>query len=230
MSATNIPHGLLHHHILRYLIDQGYAPSIETLAALLDQPVAAVRAALRALAEYHGVVLHPNSDRIWVIHPFSTAPTPFVLRAADGLWWGNCAWCSLGAAALLQRDLTISTTLGAEGEPVRLRVHNGQLLDQDYVVHFPVPMRHAWDNVIYTCSTMLLFRNRAEVERWSTRHQIPMGDVQPIQTVWDFAQVWYGQHLKPDWTKWSNQQAQQIFQRFGFDHEIWQIPASTSRF
>ena len=40
------------------------------------------------------------------------------------------------------------------------------LLDADFLVHFPVPMTRAWDNVIYTCSVMLLFRTEEEVNDW----------------------------------------------------------------
>ena len=38
-----------------------------------------------------GVVLQPNSDEIWVAHPFSSAPTTCVVRSDSRTWWGNCA-------------------------------------------------------------------------------------------------------------------------------------------
>ena len=44
--------------------------------------------------EYHGVVLHSNEPKIWVLHPFSLAPTNFYVKSEKGEWWGNCAWCS----------------------------------------------------------------------------------------------------------------------------------------
>jgi hypothetical protein len=47
-----------------------------------------------------------------------------------------------------------------------LGFENGKIIDTNFVVHFPIPMRQAWDNVIYTCSIMLLFRNEAQVDDW----------------------------------------------------------------
>lgn len=230
MPEQNLTHGLLHHTILKFIIANGFAPNIDELSSLLDVTEADVVAALHALQDYHGVVLHPGTSRIWVIHPFALAPTNFVVRTADQEWWGNCAWCSLGVAALLKQDVTISTRLGADRAPVELHIRDGSLVERDYVVHFPIPMTQAWDNVTYTCSTMLLFQNEADIDRWSKQHRIAKGDVQPLQNVWAFAQVWYGNHLNPQWEKWTNREARAIFERFGLTHEIWHIPQTDTRF
>jgi hypothetical protein len=45
------------------------------------------------------------------------------------------------------------------------------------------------DNVVYTCSTILVFATDTDVDAWSQRHAILRGDVQPIQRVYDFARV-----------------------------------------
>lgn len=230
MMSEMISNSLLHHTILKFIIDHGYAPTVDELAALLKISPDETETALRELADYHGVVLHPNSTKIWVIHPFSLAPTSFVVRAGKNHWWGNCAWCSLGVAALLNCDLTITTALGADGRQVQIHVQDGRIVEDQYVVHFPIPMIHAWDNVIYTCSTMLIFEDEAAVDRWSAQHRIPKGDVQPIQKIWEFSKVWYGNHLNPEWHKWTNAEAQQIFENFGLTHEIWKLPSSAERF
>ena len=226
----NVNHSSLHYAILTFLIENGFAPQVSELAQIIDANESEVVLGLQALQEYHGVVLHPNSSDIWVIHPFATAPTNFVVRSARGQWWGNCAWCSLGVAALLQEDLTIATTLGAMGEQIILEIRDGKLLDNNFVVHFPVPMQKAWDNVIYTCSVMLIFRNETEVDIWSAAHRIPKGDVQPIAKIWEFAKVWYGQHLSPHWTKWTVEEAAQIFKNHNLQGKIWELPVSQSRF
>ncbi|MEL6527495.1 MAG: alkylmercury lyase family protein, partial [Chloroflexota bacterium] len=145
-------------------------------------------------------------------------------------YWGNCAWCSLGVAALLKQDCTITTVLGADRQQVEIHVKEGELVEKEYVVHFPIPMTQAWDNVTYTCSTMLLFENAEDVARWSKQHRIAQGDVQPIDTIWQFSKVWYGNHLNPQWEKWTNAQAADIFQQFGLTHPIWHIPQSDTRF
>lgn len=220
----------LHHAILRHLIDRGYAPTRLALAAHFGVDLEEMKQSLEALQDYHGVVLHPHEPEVWIAHPFSTAPTPFVVRQDDRVWWGNCAWCSLGIAALLGGDnVTIETTLGAEGRPVTVHLDDGRVREQLWV-HFPIPMVHAWDNVIYTCSTMLIFDSETAIDLWSARHAIPRGDAQPIQRVYDFAAVWYGRHLDPEWRKWTTEEARSIFARFGFQGPIWQLPVTGERF
>ena len=221
----------LHFALVRGMLDKGYAPSFDDLVSEFQASPDEVRPALEALQAYHGVVLHPNRTDVWVVHPFSTAPTPFTVRRQNQLWWGNCAWCSLGIAALLGGDgIRIDTTLGGEGLPISVYIDEGKVRQQDLWVHFPIPMARAWDNVMYTCSTMLIFDSRQAIDSWSQRHNIPRGDVQPIQHIYDFAAVWYGRHADRDWRKWTANEAREIFTRFGLRGHIWDLPASAERF
>lgn len=88
--SSDIPapmnNGSLHHAIVSFFLERQRAPSIQELAAQFQCDVAQARAALKVLADHHGVVLHPGSDAIWVAHPFSAAPTTFVVRS------GGCTW------------------------------------------------------------------------------------------------------------------------------------------
>jgi hypothetical protein len=223
----------LHHAIMRGFVDDGHAPTSAELARRLEVDEPTVHAGLRRLADEHGVVLHPDRPEVWVAHPFANAPTPFLVRCGGRGWWGTCAWCSLGVAALVEdgrHDVTITTTLGAEGSPVTLVVRGGVVVDDDYVVHFPVPMRDAWHNVLYTCQVMLLFRKPEDVHDWSRRHGVPIGDIRPVSVVNAFARDWYGRHLDPDWRKWTAAEAEQIFARHGLTGETWRLPASGERF
>ncbi len=230
MPDPLVSNARLHHAILRHIVDHGFAPTEAELAALLGAAEDPVVAGLAALADDHGVVLHPGSSRIWVIHPFSLAPTNFVVRREGRSWWGNCAWCSLGVAALLGGDVTITTSLGTQGRQIDVRIVDGEVQGDDLLVHFPVPMREAWDNVVYTCSTMLLFENEADVDAWCRDHRIPKGDVRPLAVIWPFSRVWYGNHLNPKWRKCTADEAAEIFARFGLDGPIWEIPKGDKRF
>ncbi len=220
----------LHYTIIKFIIDNGYAPELSELSKLLDATEDNLQNGLEKLQEDHGVVLHPNSAKIWVVHPFSLAPTNFLVRCENKEWWGNCAWCSLGVAVLLNRDVIITTTLGANGKQIDLHVQEGEVVETDLLVHFPIPMRNAWDNVIYTCSTMLLFENEKQIDAWCRKHHIHKGDIQPITKIWEFSKVWYGNHLNPEWTKWTAEEAKQIFDRFELTGDIWDIPVSDARF
>lgn len=221
---------LLHHVIMRSLLDKGYAPRTEELAAHFGVPRKRVANALSELQDYHGVVLHPNSPEVWVIHPFSTAPTNFAVRLEERVWWGNCAWCSLGIAALLGGNgVRIDSTVGAEGPPLSVHV-DGAKVRENLLVHFPVPMTRVWDNVIYADSTVLLFETDAQIETWTKCHRIPRGDTQPIQRVYELGAAWYRHHLDADWHKWTTAEARDIFARLGLKGPIWNLPNSEKRF
>lgn len=221
---------ILHLQVLRHLIDDGFVPDRRALAQEAGLTEDEMAAALRNLADYHGVVLHPHTPEVWVIHPFSTAPTNFLVKNAHGEWWSNCAWCAFGAAAVLGGDVSIRTALGAVGKQVELHIQGGKLLEPGYVVHFPVPMTKAWDNVIYTCSMMQLFENDAQVDAWCAQHGIAKGDVQPAEKVWQLSKIWYGKHLDPNWKKWTSSEAAQIFKQLGLKGPIWEVKAGEGRF
>lgn len=223
-------HSSLHHYILSQLIEKGHAPKRQQIAEYFGHRLQVIDEALYALQDYHGVVLHPHEPEVWVIHPFATAPTGFLIRSDRGLWWGNCAWCSLGAAALLDENLTITTNLAGYDEQVVIRIDNGQLLNEGLFVHFPIPMKQAWDNVMYTCTNMLIFKNELQVDEWSERHQIPKGDVQPLAKIWRFARDWYGNHLDPRWKKWTVEEAKALFEKHKLTDPVWDLGDSKERF
>jgi hypothetical protein len=220
----------LHYLIINGIIENGFAPGIDKLANNLETTKEDLIEGLYRLQEYHGVVLHPGEPKIWVIHPFSLAPTNFYVKSRKGEWWGNCAWCSLGIAALLNQDVTITTTIGAETKQIEIHIINGEFQEKQLCIHFPIPMKNAWDNVIYTCSNMLVFETEDQVTNWTTKHHIPKGDIQPIDKIWKFAQKWYGNHLSPHWAKWTNEEARMIFSEFGLTGKIWDLDGSDDRF
>lgn len=225
-----ITNSRLHQVILRNVIDNGFAPDAATLAEQLQSNEEDVVEALYALQDYHGVVLHPNQPKVWIIHPFSLAPTNFLVKTAKGIWWGNCAWCSLGIAALLNDDVTITTRIAGYDKQIVVSIKSGVIQEKNLYVHFPIPMKNAWDNVIYTCSTMLVFENEGQVDEWVKRHQIPKGDIQPIENVWAFSKEWYGNHLNPEWKKWTMQEAKEMFGRYHLTGRTWQLEESAMRF
>lgn len=220
----------LHYSIIRHIIDKGFAPSVDDLSTLLDADKQAVIQGLYDLQEYHGVVLHPYQPKVWVIHPFSLAPSNFYVKSDKGEWWGNCAWCSLGVAALLNDNVKIFTTIGAETKQIEINIINGEIQETNYFIHFPIPMTNAWDNVVYTCSNMLIFESAEQIETWTKKHNIPKGDIQSIEKIWQFSKKWYGNHLNPEWTKWTMDDAKKIFAEFGLNNKIWDLGESKERF
>lgn len=230
MSAHELNTVSLHHEIMHHFLHRGFAPTSEALAKHFSASPEEMARALSALQDYHGVVLHPHRAEVWVSHPFSSMPTPFAVHLRDRLWWGSCAWCSLGIAALLGgTGVSIDTSIGVEGRPVTVHVESGRVSEK-LLVHFPIPMTRVWDNVIYSDSLVLLFESEAQIDAWVNRHNIPRGDTQPIQRVYDLARLWYGRHLERDWHKWTTAEAREIFASIGLQGPTWSVPESSVRF
>lgn len=213
---------------LRYLInlfifDNGFAPATNQLASLSDTSNHEVEQGLQALADNHALVLHPNSCDIWVAHPFALFPTLFWVKTADKNWWGNCAWCSFGIAALAKTDIQIFTKLDGEEEPLIISIKDDKIIDTDYVVHFPIPASKFWDNVIYTCANILTFKTESEIEAWCKRHNKPKGYVMSIEKVWGLSKLWYGNYLDPDFKRKTREIAQSMFEQMGLTGEFWKL-------
>lgn len=225
-----ISNSRLHYVIIKEVVDNGYAPDLKSLSEVFNVNEQEIERALYELQEYHGVVLHPNQPKIWAIHPFSLAPTNFYVKSNNREWWGCCAWCSFGIAVLINEDVTITTTIGAKQQQIVLHINDGELQEKGFYVHFPIHMKNVWDNVIYTCSNLLVFNNEEEINHWTKRHNIPKGDFQSIEKIWNLSKDWYKYHLRPDWQKWRIKEARNIFSKHELNHAIWKLEGSGDRF
>jgi hypothetical protein len=213
----------IHYHLVRGLIDDGFAPSIARLQELVATELPSVLEALKRLEASHSIVCHPDHEVPWVIHPFSLSPTATWVQAGRRGWWAPCIWCALGVAALVGDDVVIHSRIGGEAEDLDLNVCGGIVREDSIVTHFAVPLHKAWDNVHHYCTTVLPFSSEAEVEAWSRRHALPRGAVVPIAQVAALARIWYGKHADRDWEKWSIAEAQEIFRRVGLTGPFWAL-------
>jgi L-amino acid N-acyltransferase YncA len=223
--------GRVHQAIVRSFLEEGRPPGAGELASRLDRPRDHVEAALRALEAAHGVVLHPGTLEVWIAHPFSASPSAVWVAASDGRgWWAPCLWCAAGIVALGAGDATLHARLGGEARDVRIEVRDGRLASADLAVHFALPVRRAWDNVVHWCATVAPFDQDADVSRWCARHGASRGDVVPLSRVLELGREWYGGHLRADWRKWTLGEARAIFERVGLRGEVWSLPAGDERF
>lgn len=214
---------------LRYFIYQhfhrhGHPPDLTAMAAHLGEPVTVVHELLEALHDDHAIVLSATRDTIEVAHPFSRIPTPFWVENRHGAWWGNCAWDSLAIAALTSDDeTTITTRSGASGEPLVLSVQGSRVSDPSLIAHFAVPASRWWEDVRFTCATILLFRHADEIPDWCAQHGIPRGEVVPVETLWKLAKLWYSDKLDRDWRRKTPDEAQAILTSLGLTGSFWNL-------
>ncbi|OJJ14594.1 hypothetical protein BKI52_41915 [marine bacterium AO1-C] len=214
----------IRYHINQFIFDQGFAPSPTQLAKLSHSSEEEVKVALDHLVEKHTLVLHPNSFKIWVAHPFALFPTLFWVTSDDKSWYSNCTWCSFGIAALCQpKDVQIHTKLSGEKEAATIHIVNGEVQEKDWLVHFPIPAKKFWNNVIYTCANMLTFESTNAVEEWCEQHHVNQGEIKPLPQVWELAKIWYGNYLSPNWSYKSVEYAHQLFEQVGFNTDFWRL-------
>ncbi|HVU17296.1 MAG TPA: organomercurial lyase [Candidatus Didemnitutus sp.] len=216
---------LVHHQLVRGLIDQGRVPTNGELADALKATPEAIEASLRRLHDGHGLVLHPHRPEPWVIHPFATSPTlTWVAQHSRG-WWSPCIWCGLGVATLVGGEVTIQSRLGGESSDITIRCRDGNVHDSDLWAHFPEPPRFAWGNVHHFCARLLPFARREDVLPWAERHGFVPGQVLPLAQLADLARRWYGRHADRDWHKWTVAEAADIFREAGLTGPFWSLDA-----
>lgn len=203
--------------------DHGYPPSAAELAATLDVAVDDVLASFARLAEGRALILGKNGDRVHVAPPFSAVPTPFWVETPRGSWWGNCAWESLGIPALLATDAVIRTTSGATGEDLEVRVIGGRIVPEDVLVHVAVPARRWWDDVHFTCGTLLFFRAEGEVDAWCQARGIRRGATAPAAAFWELAKVWFTGRFDPDWRRLTPEEARRSLEEVGLKGPFWEL-------
>jgi len=128
--------------------DRSAPPSVAELADSLSVSYATVSSTLRNLADKHCIVLLPDTDSIWMAHPFSGIETDFVVTIDDRQWFANCVWDGLSILALFG-DGSLDTHSPATGKPIRFEVSAG-VVHGSGIVHFLVPARRFWDDIGYT--------------------------------------------------------------------------------
>jgi|SRR5579862_526916 len=138
-------------HIYGHFVRTGRAPLATEIARDLAQPIATIQAALQRLHDAHGVVLDPSTGELLMAHPFSAMPTAFRVEAADQAWWANCIWDALGILAMLKQDGKVRTQCGCCGDEMTLTIRHRALSGNPRgVVHFAVPARDWWRDIVFT--------------------------------------------------------------------------------
>lgn len=128
-------------------IRNGSTPTAADVAAELGEPEPDVAAAFRRLAEQRIIVL--RGDDILMVAPFSGVPTSYVVRVGGVSYYANCIWDALGVSPMLQQDSTIETTCPDCDEPMRLETR-GKDVTGEGIVHFSVPARQWWADIVFT--------------------------------------------------------------------------------
>ena len=106
---------------------------------------------LQRLEDRHFVVLGSDGE-ISMALPFAARPTGHRVLNGSRSWWANCAWDSLAIPAALHADAEIEARWLDDDTPVDLRIENGRPTGEacDGFIHFTIPARHWWDDIVET--------------------------------------------------------------------------------
>jgi hypothetical protein len=137
-------------HIYDQLLNGHAAPTIAATADALSVEPSAVRAGFERLAQARNLVLQEGSREIMMAQPFSAVPTPFHVEADGHRWWGPCIWDALGILAMVKQDGRVLTACGDCGEAMTLTIIEGALAEGEGIIHFGLPAKHWWDNIVFT--------------------------------------------------------------------------------
>jgi hypothetical protein len=146
--------GVLDGEIRRFVYDaaiaSGLPPTAQQAADALGVERDQVRASFERLAESHQLVLQRETREILMAMPFSAVATPFTVRVGAVSYHANCAWDALGIPVMLKQDAQLATTCGCCTSAMELQVRAGKLEPTTAIVHFAVPAREFWDNIVFT--------------------------------------------------------------------------------
>ena len=131
------------------ILERTVPPTADETAKALGVSSDDVRAAYERLNSRHALFLTPDSHDVRMAHPFSGVPTAFRVEANGRNYWANCAWDALGIPAALHADARIEAPLG-DSEAIRFATEGGRVQGWQGIVHFPLPFRRWYDDLIAT--------------------------------------------------------------------------------
>lgn len=209
--------------LTRFIAAHGFAPATAELALATGLSEGETQDSLIRLADAKAILLHPNTAKPWVVHPFSLSPSSCWVETQQRGYWASCLYCGFGIAAALNCEANISTRYGGEAEPVCYRVGSKDLEPTTDIFHLSLPVRAWWDNVVHSCATFQPFRTAVDADDWCERHKFPKGAVLSIGQLWRFAADWYGDCLKIPWRKRSPDEVRAVFERNGLTGDFWAV-------
>jgi hypothetical protein len=131
-------------------MQSGLPPTAREIATVLGLSQRATRDSLMRLADGHILVLQPASGEILMASPFSAVPTSFLVEVNDFTCYANCIWDALAVPAMLNQDACLKTSCGDCGQALELSVLDGQVQAEGGIVHFALPARQWWEDIVFT--------------------------------------------------------------------------------
>ena len=130
------------------ILERTVPPSAEETAAALSVSPDDVRAAYERLNDRHALFLTPGSHDVRMAHPSPAYRPRFGSSPATHLL-GELRVGRARHPAALHADARIEAPIG-DGESIRFAIEAGRVKGWDGVVHYPLPFRRWYDDLIET--------------------------------------------------------------------------------
>jgi hypothetical protein len=136
--------------VYHHLKETTYPPSVEETSAHFGLSTEEAASAYEELNQRHAFFLQPETHDILMANPFSAIETPFKVHTNGKAYFANCAWDSLGIPVAIHSDAEIEATCSQSGTPIRLSIRDNQISQSDVLIHFLVPFREWYNDLIFT--------------------------------------------------------------------------------
>ena len=140
----------IRHFVYRHFAETTRPPSVVDVAARFALTQTEAASSYEELHQRHALFLKPGSHDVLMANPFSGVETPFRVHANGKTYFANCAWDSLGIPAALHTDAQVDAFCAQSGEPIHLEVTDQQVGHSDSLIHFLLPFREWYNDLIHT--------------------------------------------------------------------------------
>lgn len=137
-------------HLYRFWHQRGRPPTVGESAAAHGLGEAEALAGWRRLHAAHLILLERDGRRLRMANPLSAVATDFRVRVDEHWLYANCAWDAPGIPAMLGQDADVEARCSPRGETMRFSVRAGELQAEDALVHFALPFRRWYDDLVET--------------------------------------------------------------------------------
>jgi hypothetical protein len=140
----------IRYFVYNHFADTTLPPSIEDTARHFNITVQDASEFYKELHNRHAFFLDSENFTIRMANPFSGIPTDFKVHANGKTYYANCAWDMLGIPVVLQSDAVIEAACTESNDTVQLEIKNGQITNNQLLIHFPLPFARWYDDLTFT--------------------------------------------------------------------------------
>jgi hypothetical protein len=136
--------------VYKHFADTTLPPSVEEIARHFNISAEEADSFYKELHNRHAFFLEPDTLSIRMANPFSGIPMDFKVHADGKTYYANCAWDMLGIPVALHTDAVIEAICTESNGLARLEIQDGQITDDQLLVHFPLPFSRWYDDLVFT--------------------------------------------------------------------------------